>query len=78
MLPPFTVAQYPATLLCLTLRMKSYLSMKKPHEHLEDALESLKDAREEAGIGTSMMIQRIIEELEPLVERTRRNEEEND
>lgn len=52
--------------------------MTKVHEHLEEALESLRKARGKAGIGTSMMIQEVIDQLEPLAQRTRKNEEEND
>lgn len=44
-------------------------------ECMESALSSLEEAQENAGLGTGMMIQELIDDLEPIIERKRRIEE---
>lgn len=46
--------------------------------HLNDALESLEDAQEEANMGTSLMLGSIINELERLTNRVERIQDENE
>lgn len=43
-------------------------------EHLNEALDHLNQAREEAGLGTGMMIQERIESIEQLRDRTEQND----
>lgn len=47
-------------------------------EHLYEAVEHLRKAREKAGLGTSMMITSIIEDLNELIERTENIEDTDD
>lgn len=45
--------------------------MNEVIDHLSDALDSLEKARNEADLGTRMMITEVIEELAELTERTK-------
>jgi hypothetical protein len=47
-------------------------------KHLRQAAEHLRKARESSGIGTGMMIQAIIDDLDDLIQRTERIERESD
>jgi uncharacterized protein YicC (UPF0701 family) len=45
--------------------------------HLNDALESLQEARDEAGMGTSLMLDSIIDDLQRLINRVENIQDES-